>query len=43
MTGANKPMNYPKVYQVRVSDDMFKELKKIGSKKVREHLEKLAN
>jgi len=43
MTGANKPMNYPKQYHIRVTEKMFKELKKIGSKKVREHLEKLAN
>lgn len=41
MTGANKPMNYPKVYQIRVGDKVFKALMKIGSKKVREYLEKL--
>ncbi len=41
MTGANKPMNYPKLYIVRVNEKMFTKLKKVGSKKVREHLEKL--
>ena len=41
MTGANKKMNYPVFYHVRVNEKMLKELKKIGSKKVREHLEKL--
>jgi len=41
MSGANKPMNYPKTYQVRVTAQMFKSLKNIGSKKVREHLETL--
>ena len=43
MTGANKPMNYPKLYVVRVNENVFKQLKKIGSKKVREHLERLVN
>lgn len=43
MTGADKPMNYPKQYHVRVSEKMLKSLKKVGSKKVREHLEKLKN
>ena len=41
MTGANKPMNYPKQYHVRVDEKMLKDLKKIGGKKVREWLEKL--
>ncbi len=41
MTGANKKMNYPVFYHVRVTEKMLKDLKKIGSKKVREHLEKL--
>lgn len=41
MTGADKPMNYPKQYHIRVSEKMFKQLKKIGSKRVRVYLEKL--
>ena len=41
MTGANKPMNYPIIYHIRVTVEMFRELKKIGSKKIREHLETL--
>ena len=41
MTGSDKKMNYPKTYQVRVTEKMFKELKKIGGKKVRECLKEL--
>ena len=41
MTGADKPMNYPNQYHIRVTEQMLKQLKKVGSKKVREQLEKL--
>ena len=41
MTGADKIMNYPKQYHIRVNEKMLRSLKKIGSKKVREYLEKL--
>ncbi len=41
MTGADKPMNYPRQYHIRVTESMLNQLKKIGSKRVREHLEKL--
>jgi len=41
MTRANKKMNYPVFYHVRVTEKTLKELKKIGSEKVGEHLEKL--
>ena len=41
MTGAEKKMHYPVFYHVRVSGKMLVVLKKIGGKKVREHLEKL--
>ena len=40
MTGTNKKMNYPVFYHIRVKKQTLKALKKIGSKKVREYLEK---
>jgi len=41
MTGANKKMHYPVFYHVRVTEKMLKQLKKIGSKSIREYLERL--
>tara|TARA_Y100000034_G_scaffold107018_1_gene136175 strand:- start:386 stop:526 length:141 start_codon:yes stop_codon:yes gene_type:complete len=41
MTGTNKKMNYPVFYHVRVKRETLEHLKKIGSKKVRNILEKL--
>ena len=41
MTGADKRMNYPIQYHIRVTEKMFNQLKKIGGKGVREQLEKL--
>ena len=42
MTGANKRMNYPVFYHIRVKKETFETLKKIGSKKVRISLERLS-
>ena len=41
MTGRNKKMNYPILYHIRVREGTLKNLKRIGSKKVRVYLEKL--
>lgn len=41
MTGKDKPMNYPEVYLIRINKKLKERLKKLGSKKVRKHLEKL--
>ena len=41
MTGKNKKMNYPKLYLIRIDKKLKDKLKKIGSRKVREHLKKL--
>jgi hypothetical protein len=41
MTGKDKRMNYPEVYLLRINKRLKERLKKIGSKKVREYLEKL--
>lgn len=40
MTGENKKNNYPEVYLIRINKKLKDKLKKIGSKKVRELLEK---
>jgi len=41
MTGRNKNMNYPEIYLIRINKKLKEKLKKLGSKKVREYLEKL--
>lgn len=41
MTGRNKNMNYPEIYLIRINKKLKEKLKKFGSKKVREYLEKL--
>jgi len=41
MTGKDKKMNYPEVFLIRVDRKLKEKLKKLGTKKVREHLEKL--
>jgi hypothetical protein len=43
MTGKNKKMNYPELYLIRIDKKLKERLKKIGSRKVREHLEKIEN
>ena len=42
MTGKDKKMNYPEIYLIRVDKKLKQKLKKIGSKKVREHLKKIS-
>ena len=41
MTGKEKEMNYPEIYLLRMDKKLKEKLKKIGSKKVREHLKKI--
>mgnify|MGYP001206084666 CR=1 FL=1 len=41
MTGKDKKMNYPETYLIRIDKKLKEKLKKIGSKKVREYLNKL--
>lgn len=41
MTGKEKEMNYPEIYLIRVNKKLKSKLKKIGSKEIREHLEKI--
>ena len=41
MTGRDKNMNYPEIYLIRINKKLKEKLKKSGSKKVREYLEKL--
>tara|TARA_Y100000034_G_C6819157_1_gene368753 strand:- start:575 stop:712 length:138 start_codon:yes stop_codon:yes gene_type:complete len=41
MTGREKRMNHPEIYLIRINKKLKDKLKKLGSKKVREHLEKL--
>ncbi len=41
MTGKDKKMNYPEIYLIRINRRLKEKLKKIGTKKVREHLNKL--
>lgn len=41
MTGKNKKMNYPELYLIRLDINLKDKLKKIGSRKVREHLKKI--
>lgn len=41
MTGKDKKMNYPEIFLIRVDRKLKEKLKKLGTKKVREHLEKL--
>ncbi len=41
MTGKNKKMNYPHLYLIRVDKKLKEKLKKIGSRKIREHLKKI--
>tara|TARA_Y100000034_G_scaffold79823_1_gene95795 strand:- start:7322 stop:7537 length:216 start_codon:yes stop_codon:yes gene_type:complete len=40
MTGKDKKMNHPEIYLIRVDKKLKRKLKKIGSKKVREYLNK---
>ena len=39
MTGKDKKSNYPEIYLIRIDKKLKEKLKKIGSKKVRQHLE----
>ena len=41
MTGKDKKMNYPEIYLIRVDKKLKQKLKKIGTNKVREHLERI--
>lgn len=41
MTGRDKNMNYPEIYLIRINKKLKEKLKKIGTKKVRESLERL--
>jgi len=41
MTGKDKKLNYPVTYLIRVDKKLKEKLKKLGSKKVREGLEKI--
>jgi len=41
MTGKQKKMNYPEIYLIRIDKKLKQKLKKLGSKKVREHLKKI--
>ena len=41
MTGKEKKMNYPEVYLIRIDKKLKQKLKKLGGKKVREHLKKI--
>ena len=41
MTGRDKKMNHPEIYLIRVDKKLKQKLKKIGSKKVRECLNKI--
>jgi len=42
MTGKDKKMNYPEIYLIRVDKKLKQKLKKIGTNKVREYLEKIS-
>lgn len=41
MAGDKKKLNYPKQYHIRINEKLFDRLKQLGSKKVREYLERL--
>ena len=41
MTGKTKKMNYPEIYLIRVDKELKQKLKKLGTKKVRKHLENI--
>jgi len=41
MTGHDKKMNYPEVYLIRINRKLKEKLVRLGSKKVREFLEKI--
>jgi len=41
MTGKEKEMNYPETYLIRIDKKLKQKLKKLGSKKVREYLERI--
>jgi hypothetical protein len=41
MTGKEKSMNYPEVYLIRMDKKLKLKLKKIGSKKIRDYLNKI--
>ena len=41
MTGKSKKMNYPELYLIRLDKKLKEKLKKIGTKGVRKHLEKI--
>ena len=41
MTGRDKKMNYPETYLIRVDRKLKKKLKKFGTIRIREILEKL--
>ena len=42
MTGKDKKMNYPEIYLIRINKKLKERLKKLGTKKVREHLNKIS-
>lgn len=42
MTGKEKKMNHPEIYLIRVDKSLKERLKKLGGKKVREYLKKIA-
>ena len=41
MTGRDKKMNYSEIYLIRVDEKLKQRLKRIGSKKIREYLNKI--
>ena len=41
MTGKDKKLNFSETYQIRINLETKKKLKKIGSKKIRKHLENI--
>ena len=41
MTGKEKKMNYPDTYLIRIDKKLKEKLKKLGSKRIREHLKKI--
>tara|TARA_Y100000034_G_C6662567_1_gene290555 strand:- start:186 stop:314 length:129 start_codon:yes stop_codon:yes gene_type:complete len=41
MTGKDKKMNYPEVYLIRVNKKLKQKLKRLGTEKVRESLDKI--
>ena len=41
MTGADKKLNYPEIYLIRINKKTKEKLKKMGSKKVRKILQSI--